>query len=285
MTAVAERAYLHLVVPDVEEAPLPPPRVCKVSPEEQRKATDTLLVRLRRCTNPRTGQIYTLDELAELFHLHPRTVEKKFREHDIYTRPLPEVRHGELPLNQKAFFVGLAQGRLQVERVNWSRTHYVMVGTESDRPEKRELLKTTVGTWGEIHEGQDELRIYVDPERFDFMLDPRPSARFLNARSRFSPFLMGALVARLSNVENRLTLNDDSTLQRVYNGFINHFGFSIGNIIVRNDYPNGQEGPDANHGHRLIRIHQPEAVFGVLLGEESVTSLPFLKDVARLSPR
>jgi hypothetical protein len=238
-------------------------------------STDRLLVVLARCPNPDTGRIYTDAELAGIFHYSPKKVQEILIGVGYREVPFSEVKREELPENERAFFMGLALGDYQVSRVNREKQDFVVVGTESLSAQKRGLLKHTIGRRGQISESARELRIYVASPEFDFVTNPPVDAKFLDAKIRFAPFLLGMLASRLSNQENRVSLQNKGLLERIHKGFESHFGFSMGNFGVKER----KDGPDTPS----IQVKNPGEVFAALIQVQSVSSLPFLADVARLS--
>lgn len=255
---------------------LPPPKVFQLpTAEEKREVSERLLVMLSRCKNPETGRIYTSEELSEIFHLRPRVIERKLRTNGIFHQPIPVVHHDQLPENERAFFTGLSRGDFQIKPIHWRNSDFIMIGTESERPYKRELLKQTIGTWGEIHENDSEIRIYVDSPTFDFMAASSVETRMLDAKSRLAPLVLGGLAARLSKKDNRFSLKDTKLLERIHRRFERHFGFSMGRFEI--EHRNGSGGEFG-----VITLKDPGRVLTSLIALESVCTLPFFRSLAQL---
>ncbi|OGH18017.1 MAG: hypothetical protein A2868_02140 [Candidatus Levybacteria bacterium RIFCSPHIGHO2_01_FULL_40_15b] len=238
--------------------------------------SDRLLLTLARIQSRDTGRI-SITELAADFHRDPKAVKRLLEGAGVIQEfAFPEVRHDELPEDQRAFFMGLALGDYQVSHLQWSGRNFVAVKTDSRNERKRQLLKRTVGTWGEVRENPRELRIYTESLKFDFMVKPQIRAEFLDTRVRFAPFLLGMMTSRLTDRENRLSLPDEVLLERIHGRFLKHFGFRMGNFHVE---PRGENKPVS-----VIQVKNPGEVFGALIQVNSVISLPFLVDIARISP-
>src|SRR3989344_2287510 len=118
------------------------------SPEENREASERLIAINSKSINPKTGLVYSYAQLAEIFHYHKATIRKKLTSRGIYLQPFPEVRKGELPLNERAFFKGLVFGNYPIRHMRWSAKNFVAIWTESKNPRHTELLEKTLGTWG-----------------------------------------------------------------------------------------------------------------------------------------
>lgn len=243
------------------------------------RARDSGIRRLAKYRAPDGTPLYTQDHLATIFHTTTKTVGEKLTKAGIYRQPPPNVRHGELPENESAYFLGLALGDFQVDQVHWGRERFVVVATESKDLARRRLLAVSLGTWGEIHEETKGVKVYVDP-LFDFMLEPEVSGRFLDAKSRFAPFLLGAMTARLSRKGHRLSLPNRELLERIHGKFSEQFKFSMGNYNVEHRPAwRGRKDSDIP----VITVAKPEEVYGSLIKVKNVQTLPFLADVARLS--
>ncbi len=266
---------------------LPSTIVDTVAVNGWKETAESLLVVLSKSRNPLTGKTYTYAELGEVFHYNPTVIQRKLTRRGVYRQPFPEVCHDELPENEKAFFMGLALGDCSIEHIRWGkREGFVMVGTESAEGWKRQTLKQTIGTWGETRESFPEVRIYVNSPKFDFMLNPLVDAKFLAAKRRFAPFLLGILVARLSNQRHRLSLNNEALLRRIDRQFSTHFGFRMGNFRVEQRNVKSSNGSVIGERSKVpvIVVRDPGQVFGALLQVRSVTSLPFLGGLGKISP-
>ena len=225
---------------------------------------------LANLPNPGTGRLHTCEELAGIFGYNPGVVNRILLENGVSHHPSPRVRQGDLPENERAFFLGLAQGDLQIGKVHWGRESYVSVGTESLRGPRRALLERTIGTWGELHTRVKGIRIYVGSPGFDFMLEPSVNSNFMDAKSRFAPFLLGMMAIGLSEIGNRLSSENGDLLERIHRRFPRHFGSSLGCYAVE------------RRGTSVITVQNPGEVFGGLIQVESVKKLPFLPDLAKL---
>lgn len=244
--------------------------------EEKKEASKRLMVMLSKCKNPETGSVYTTEALSEIFKFNPRVIERKLRANGIFHQPIPMVRQGQLPDNEYAFFKGLSRGDFQIKPIHWGSGDFIMVGTESEKPYKRELLKQTIGTWGEVRENDSEVRVYVDSPTFDFMAASSVEPRILDAKTRFAPFLMGSLAARLSKKGNRFSLKDAKLLERIYGRFEKHFSFSMGRFEI--EHRNGSGGEFG-----VVTLKDPGRVLASLVELESVCTLPFFRSLARLN--
>lgn len=181
--------------------------------------------------------------------------------------------------------MGLGLGNYSVNPIQWGKQNFVVVSTESRKPYKKQLLKVTVGTWGEIHENSGELRIYVDSPTFGFMIKLPIDAKFLDAKTRFAPFLLGTLAARLTDREDRLSLSNEALLKRIHQGFSRHFGFDMGNFRVEHRTAQQNDGDGIGNDQKVpvIQIKNPGEVFAALIQVNSVRSLPFIKDIGKIS--
>lgn len=240
--------------------------------------TNTYVRYVARTIDPDTGEIHTLEKMAALFHCRASDIRRWLGVSDIKHPPLPKVRQGEPPENERAFFLGLALGDFQIAPVQRGHQRFVTVSTESANLERRGLIKHTVGSWGEVHDRTYELKVYVGSPTFDFMVSPVIYAEFLEAKTRFAPFLLGTLAARLSKREDRLSLGDqEDLLGRIQRRFLGHFGFSLGNFNIEHRIAgNGRKGTDVP----VITVNQPGEVFGALIKVGSVKTLPFLPKLA-----
>ena len=248
----------------------------------KRAATERLIETLARSINPDTGRLYTYLELADIFDTTYKTIGEKLSERDVFRQPRPEVRQDQLPENESAFFLGLAQGDYNVYQAHWGKDAFVVVGTDSQREQRRELLRKTIGTWGEIHEGSRGVKIYLESPTFDFMATPALPPRYLDARSRFAPFVLGTIAARLSDRENRVSLSNGLLLRVITRQFFRHYGFSMGNFRdQRNSTQDDGAKNRRSHSMSFIVVKNPAQVFRTLIGESSVASLPFVQDLRR----
>jgi len=249
-------------------------------------AMEAFLVFLSGLTNPDTGRIYTSVGLAQVFgesgdkrfRYSPRTIERKLREHGVYHQPVPKVRQEELPENERSFFLGLALGDFQMGEAHWGGREFVTVETESTKAYRRGLLRQTIGTWGEVHSKALSLKIYLESPTFDFVREPIVSADFLDAKSRYAPFLLGLLTARLSERENRLSLNNGDLLERIHRRFSRFFDFSLGRFETEHKANRSGGKTDVS----VITVKHPGEVIAALISVPSVLKLPFLPALARL---
>ncbi len=237
-----------------------------------------LLMLLSKCVNPKTGRVYTFQELGQIFKTHHSTIQKELSETSAARRPAPEVKHEDLPENERSFFVGLCQDGYSVARLHRRVGDFVVVSTRSPN-RKREILKTSLGSWGEIHESATEARIYLPSPQFDFALAPNVRARDLSTKSKFAPFMLGALSVRLSDRLNRFSLGNGSLLVKVGEEFYNHFNFRMGSVQMVDNHT----GENCRQSYPVIEVENPGRVFGALVGVATVRSLPFLPDLARIS--
>ncbi|GEM_PF-5891105 len=176
-----------------------------ISPYANPKAMDTFLLMLAKCNNSDTGKLHTHEELGRIFYRHPSNIGKFINKHGIHRRPTPELPNVPIADNERAFYLGLALGNFQIEHVIWAQRRYVVIGTNSLNSARRKLLQETIGIRGTIHKDKRELKIYLNSTSFDF-LSPEFITNpgniinydFLNAKSRFAPFLAGLLAAGLS---------------------------------------------------------------------------------------
>lgn len=239
------------------------------------KAMNTFLLMLAKCINPDTGKIYTHEELAGIFYRHPSSIAEFLNGHNVYRRPPPELSDVSIPGNERAFYLGLMLGNFQVEQVTWAHRKYLAIGTNSQNPGRRELLRRTIGTRGEIHENQGKLRIYFNLASFsflspEFMANPDRTNNyvFLKVKSQFAPFMAGFLAACLSEKEHRLSFPTAQLRDEVCHAFELHYGFPLGNSLKRDvkSFP--------------IAVHNPSRVFQALLETQSVHTLPFVRAFA-----
>jgi hypothetical protein len=270
-----------------------PPTTCRIYTfkdvwQEQQRETKRFIVVLSRCINPKTHQTYTYRELAAIFGCSEKTIQSICARKGAYRQPFPEVRHGELPENEKAFFMGLALGGYPINHNRWGlKDGYVVISTESRNEQRKRFLKQTIGTWGEIHENSTKFSIYLNPCQFDFMINPKIDAKFLGAQTRFAPFLLGLLASRLSDRGNRLSLNNEDLLRRIHRLFSTYFGFSLGHFSVeqRISKTRNEDNDCKKRTVSVITVKNPGQVFGALTQVNSVGSLPFLPDLAKPSSR
>lgn len=248
-----------------------------------KEATLALLKMQANRRDPKTDKpLFSHENLGEMFGLSAVAAARKLRALGIYRQPTPRVCHDELPENQRAFFLGLALGDFQVNRKHLGGIDLVMVGTESDKPYRRNLLKCTIGNWGEIRDYLSKVKIYVDAPIFDFMVEPLVDDEYFKAKTIFAPFLLGIIAVRLSNRQNRLSLRDRNLLGRIHECFFNHFRFSMGDFKTERRLFNQNEDGE-EYRLPVVSIKDPGEVLSALLKVKSVTSLPFLPELAKLS--
>lgn len=268
---------------------IPPDKVPKQS-RPQKEEMDRFLIFLSKLTNPQTGEKNTLADLVELyshalfpeFHYSPSTVERVLRENGSYRSIVPQVLHEPLPENQRAFFLGLALGDFTIEKIHWGDSTFIAVETESQKMYRRELLRQTIGTWGETHEKSTGVRIYMDSPTFDFLLDPTVTSHTLDAKIRYAPFLFGLMGARLSERDNRFSLADGKLLEKISKKFIDHFHFSLGSFTVEHRVDR-RERRNRVRDLPVITIKEPGKVFRSLAEVKSVCTLPFFRQLAQIT--
>lgn len=254
------------------------PRDAFIPSEEERKRDQRrLLIMLSQNNNPDTGKNYTAKELSEIFSYDPRTVQKFLREAGYYSQPRPEVRYDELPENEKSFFIGLGLGDFQVGKSHWGSEGFITVATQSPKERKRQVLQKTLGTWGEVRDSSDKLRVYVSSPTFNFMEEPPVTPRFLDAKSRYAPFLLGMMTARLTERDSRISLHNDRMLGMIHTKFEGHFGFRMGNFRI-----DERQSPSGVDTLPVIEVRHPGEVLAALVEVPTVSTLPFFRDLAKL---
>lgn len=215
--------------------------------------------------------VYSHAELAKMFNIDPSTVSDHLRKAGVRGHRLPEVKQGEVPGNERAFYMGIAMGDIQTKKVHRVSGDMIIVG--SINPEKDQLLKDTLGTWGRALPTSRQTNVYVDAGGFDFLQDPHVNAAFLDARSRYAPFLLALLLTKLSQTQSRLSLHPkhNGALELIHRKYEMHFGKNIGGLRTEKVYAPGSK----DKIRKVIKVNDPEDVLETLLQEPSITALPF----------
>ena len=220
------------------------------------------------------GRNRTSKDLAELFGLAKSTVREKLQQKEGYVSPKPEVKERPLPPWEKAFFMGLACGDFQVCQINWSSDDFVSIGTESKRQSHINVLKQTIGTWGTTHENADGIKVFLHPGTFDFLINPYADKKMLGKIFRqtrlFTPFVLGLLLGKLSELGNRVSLHDQELLNKINIRFEDIFGFRMGRFRLESR---------GNNQFASLTLRNPEEVFSALIQTEGVQRLSFFRSL------
>lgn len=230
---------------------------------------------LSNTTNPDTGRLYTVDDLYDLYKpkLPKRTI-RRMLDGTISQFSPPEVKEAELTEAERAFFVGLALG-FNIDKISWGEKQYVVISTQSEDARKRHLLKETIGTKGYVHDFPRAVKVYLNPEKFDFMLYPNKVVdyKFLSANARLAPFLLGLFSSRLSEKRNLITLSDPNLYPKILKAFETQYGFCLGHVM--------RVGKERSLS---LEVKDPQTVLASLLQSKDVQSLPFLRALSYPSP-
>ena len=211
-------------------------------------------------------------DLGALGMEDPRKLNSTLPDNPLYTLPLPA--------NQRDFFIGISMGSFTVERrrihgFNVPETPDLMVETRTGDPLTRQTLKVVLGNWATSIEDGSRLKMRLPGEEFDFMTarDKNVTFQFLDARSRYAPFLLGLFAVRLPRKDHGFTIPDLDLLGRIHTRFKRYFGFDMG------DY---YRSPDRKRG--LIRMKDQNIlmVIATLIREKPVSELPFLDELLNL---
>lgn len=269
--------------PGVDPNSRRPPEVRPTPRREMRTNRVALIRLLANCPDPDTGTHYTQAKLAEILGVHETTINQHLRDAGMDTHFVPEAKTGVLPENEEAFFKGMAMGDFQVRTTHRRTGDFVIVGTRgSDR--MKDLLIRTLGTRGSLG-GKEALKeIYLDREQFGFFEEkPQIDARFLDAKGRFAPFLLGLLAVRLSERGNRLVIpNSNGLVRNIHKKYVNHFGETMGSLKnqLRPHLNGNTNGKDARQD--LIIVQNPGIVVATLAQVPAVQALPFFRTLGEI---
>ncbi len=231
-----------------------------IDPETARRNFMVMLGR-GQILNPDTSKPYTPDELGNIFGRNPRVVARALRRSGIYKQPLPKVRIGPLPENEKTFFKGLAFSDLDIDKVVWSGHPLVTVATEARIQQKHAIIRAVFESWGEVHTtkgNHPKTTAFLDSPTFDFMIEQQsPGSTILLSKSKFPPFLLGLMVGKMRGQEHRISLRKGDLLKSVHDNFCRQFGFPLGNYHVE-----PRPGGKLVTSHRCKRSGEGDCYFG-----------------------
>lgn len=277
---------------DVPKKPLEPGELAPFKGDEglnvlarsvQKKMRETQIARVVRELTFRNGRRPTLDETMRTYGITRRSLEDVLRRENLQVNPLPVVRTGELPDNQRAFFKGMSYGRLGITRVKISGHPFISVLTESADSKKRALVRATFGTWGEIRETRvegakeiDRTKVYLAPDTFGFIADNKGvGSSVLLSRQNYPPFLLGLMLVRLSGAMNRLSLSNPDQLKAIHRACQRNLGIPLGKFHIENREASGRLA--------VVDVQSPGEIFGALARVESVALLPFFRQIVQLA--
>lgn len=254
----------------------------------QRKVEERKIADAARTAQKLTGKRPTIDEVARENGITPSKASDILAKHRVLVHQLPVVRKGALPENEEAFFRGLHFGDFAFDSVERGSHRFVTIATESQDPSKHKLLKVTAGTWGEVTEfdfnikgrSRRKTKVYLNNDTFPFLTEEKPvvGSRIMLSHQRFPPFLLGLETAKLTDAQSRVSLRDVDFLQRVHTRFEAQFGFPLGHF--RPETRDGKDGKKLKYG--VVVVRQPGEVFAALAQVESVSKLPFFRELARI---
>lgn len=239
--------------------------------KEKRVNTTRFLWSLKGHVNPSTGKLYNEDDMASIMGYSRKAFNNALLEAGIVRSPSPEVRIDKLPENQRAFFEGLRHGSFESRELTWGSKKLVAITTASKDETRRHVLKTTLGSWGNIHESDRSLSIYLDPNNFGFIAE-KPECTVPQDVENFAPFMLGVMSMKMSRKEGRISSQNGEMIDAMSNGYQNHFGDNLG-------YTFAEQRPDQLSPTHTIQLRNPQSVFANLLSVPSVQSLPFLGEL------
>lgn len=240
-------------------------------PDSKQRRINTIkfLWTLRGHVNPETGQKYTIDDMAKIFGCTRKSFNNALVDAGIVRCPTPEVRSGKIPENEMAFFMGLNHGNFESRELVWGSKKLMAVETATKKESRRNALKASLGTWGEIHEGKGSMSIYLDPVNFSFLHVSQNTTQIPEKVETFAPFLLGVLSMKMSEKEGRVSSQNGDLIQGISSQYINHFGENLGHYF--------QEQRDDTAGPTYtVELRDGLRVMSNLLQVPSVRALPFL---------
>lgn len=236
--------------------------------------------------NPATGRPYKSIEIAAQVGCS-RSMVAKVRQltgnqvwHAMKFNDLPP-----LPANARAYQLGVVLSGVQVADggvgVRYSESHLSVV-TDAVDLGKRKLTIAPFEPWGIVVNHPDNgpsaiSKVHLPFEQFRHLLTPEQEVtrKFMTARARFVPFMLGLMLLRNTGDDRlgRLTIPkryDQEILDRINDYFYRHMKYRLN----YKDLPVTKQS-----GRSFISVRYPEMKIQRLMSEPSVVSLPFYEQI------
>ncbi len=180
-------------------------------------------------------------------------------------------------LSEKSFYTGLNLGGFTRDRVGANQIPRIKYYKQTRNEGLRELIRTTIGSRGEILESDRSIYVYLDALGFTFLEQEKIGRELTSLKQQFAPFVMGFIMGGVSEKEHRISLRNEEVLERVAAAYSKHYGQDL----LRTRRETNKRRP--NGYVPVIEIKDFKRVMSTLLKEPTVRELPFFEDLKRLA--
>lgn len=193
----------------------------------------------------------------------------------------PVVKEGIVPENERAFFYGL--GDLNIGQTKIRDREYMTVSITVKKREgltrRRDILKATLGKWGEVRGEGEETKIFLDPSTFQF-LKKSMKRNFLDARKLFGSHAFALLLYQTTDeAGNTISHLNREYLQDIMARFEKMYNFSMGHLSHRSRSDRRKARVVDRY---YINMDNAGLVQGTLASDPNVQSLPFFKNLVHI---